>query len=70
MKKVNVYVGCGLTKAPKRFRNSIALFKEALAKIPWIEVLYFADIPFGEMPDPLFIIRQISMTVSVGLLHS
>jgi hypothetical protein len=54
MKKLRVYVGCGLTHAPKTFRNKIALFKEELRKIPWIVVLDFVSPASGSLPpDPL-----------------
>lgn len=56
MKKVRVYVGCGLTHAPKTFKKKIALFKDELRKIPWITVLDFvspASGVDGSRPDPL-----------------
>lgn len=58
MKKVRVYVGCGLTHAPKTFKKKIVLLKEELEKIPWIKVLYFVDVPSGTMPDPLVIYTE------------
>ena len=41
MKKVKVYVGCGLTHAPQEYKDEIDAFKDELKKVEWIEVLDF-----------------------------
>lgn len=56
MEKIKVYVGCGLTHAPKRFKAQIENFKNELRKIPWIIVLDFVTKnSISENPDCLHI---------------
>jgi hypothetical protein len=51
MQKLRVYVGCGLTHAPKKYKKDIVDFKEKLGTIPWIMVLEFVT-PTSVLPDP------------------
>lgn len=53
---VKVYVGCALTHAPKRYKKQIAIFKNLLRNVPWIQVLDFVTAnSLSEVPDPLHI---------------
>lgn len=69
MKKINVYVGCGLTHAPRRYKQQIASFKDKLREIPWIIVLDFVTTnSLKQIPDPLLIYTN-DIHDCVGVAH-
>lgn len=52
--RVKVYVGCGLTHAPKKFRESVFKLKEILREDPGLEVLDFISYPNTSSPREVY----------------
>ncbi len=70
MEKIKVYVGCGLTHAPSGYKEAIAIFKQQLSRVLWIEVLEFVTPnSVSSAPDSRHIYRN-DIYECVGMAHA
>ena len=53
MRKIVIYVSCSLTHAPVEYKEAIALFKQELNQLPFVEILEFCLPPVGQQQSDL-----------------